>query len=194
MLFSMARVYIREQKNTKIFSNYLEDFYNEQDINFILFFHGEGTYPRAKKILSNYSDYLGGSLSNAFTIYNSWPEWPPVWSCLYGVKYDCVQSDNKETTKIQFGERKDPNLRPSPNFPATFPTAAWGITRSKGSMVSGCICAPCWRWTSGTVVRRSSSSSSAPPSTCRRRRRTSWWGAGRSGCIRSSGKYRKILR
>ena len=38
MLFSMARVYIREQKNTKIFSNYLEDFYNEQDINFILFF------------------------------------------------------------------------------------------------------------------------------------------------------------
>ena len=47
MLFSMARVYIREQKNTKIFSNYLEDFYNEQDINFILFFMG--IYPRAKK-------------------------------------------------------------------------------------------------------------------------------------------------
>ena len=37
MLFSMARVYIREQKNTKILSNYLEDFYNEQDMNFILF-------------------------------------------------------------------------------------------------------------------------------------------------------------
>ena len=71
MLFSMARVYIREQKNTKIFSNYLEDFYNEQDINFILFFMERVYILEQKKILSNYSDYLGGSLSNAFTIYNS---------------------------------------------------------------------------------------------------------------------------
>ena len=81
----MARVYIREQKNTKIFSNYLEDFYNEQDINFILFFMERVYILEQKKILSNYSEdfyneqvsqnyYFGGSLSNAFTIYNSWPE------------------------------------------------------------------------------------------------------------------------
>ena len=68
-------------KKTKVLSNYLEDFYNEQ-------------------VSQNY--YFGGSLSNAFTLYNSWPEWPPVWPCLYGVKYDCVQSDNKETWKKFF--------------------------------------------------------------------------------------------